>query len=251
MARNPEYAVVNRPGSHPIGPGQISKLYKSKTQHMKKTMITVSLVAVMILNVQAQTARFGFTAGAAFSNYHVKMDGSTETADSKAGFTAGAIADIPMGKNFSIQPGLHLIQKGTKDKQTYGGATAKTALTINLVELPVNFLFNTNSTSGNFFIGAGPSIGFALSGKWKYEYDGDKNTESVNFGSGDEDDMKSLDIGANALAGYCFPNGLMLVVNYNAGLNNLAPGGSADGTLKSHYFGIRFGWMLNNSKTTR
>lgn len=197
---------------------------------------------------QAQNTRIGFTAGASFANYNAKSGGESDNGNSKPGLTAGVLADIPLSKNFSFQPALNFVQKGTKDEQTFGGITEKVSLVTNQIEVPLNFLFNATGNTGNFFIGAGPSLAFGLSGKWKFEDDVNSLTEDVNFGNSDEDDIKGLDIGANFLAGYCFPNGLMFSANYNAGLNNLVPGNSGSGTLKSHYFGIKVGWLLKGKE---
>src|SRR6266705_3791876 len=124
---------------------------------MKKTIITLTAVILFISVVLGQKPSVGITAGATLSNYKAKQDGVDETAKSKAGFTAGLIANIPAGKNFMIQTGANWVQKGTKDEQ----AGDKVSITVNSIEVPVNFLYNSNG----FFIGAGPSFSFAVSGK--------------------------------------------------------------------------------------
>lgn len=113
---------------------------------------------------------------------------------------------------------------------------------------PLNFLYNTRCKAGNFFVGAGPSFAVAFSGKGKFT--GGTNSESTNlkFGNSDNDNMKSFDIGANIMIGFSMSNGIMFSVNYNAGLNNLFPHGSGDGTFKSNYFGINLGYLLNSGK---
>jgi Outer membrane protein beta-barrel domain len=194
----------------------------------------------------AQTTRFGFTAGTAFANYKSKVDGETDNANSKKGITAGVLIDIPAGNHFSFQPAVNFVQKGTKDEETSGGVTEKAKITVNCIEVPLNFLYNVCGNNGNFFIGAGPSLAFALSGKLKFDDGTNSVSEDIKFGSGENDDMKGLDLAANFITGYCFHNGLLFSVNYNAGLSNLSPGGSNDDTVKSHYFGIKLGYLLNS-----
>jgi hypothetical protein len=199
----------------------------------------------------AQNARFGFTAGSVFANYTSKLDGETDNADSKTGITAGVFVDIPSGKHFSFQPALSFLQKGTKSEQTLGGATEKVSLNVNCIEVPLNFLYNAGSNTGNFFIGAGPSFAFALSGKTKYDDGTNSYSEDIKFGSNeDEDDLKGLDLGANFLTGYRFPNGLQISGHYNAGLSNLMVG-TDSGTLKSSYFGVKVGLLLKGKKQTK
>lgn len=190
----------------------------------------------------------GFTAGTSIANYKVKVDGEDESSDSKAGLAAGVLIDIPAGKNFSFQPALNFVQKGTKEKQ----GNEKVTFNMNTIEVPLNLLYNSNGEAGNFFIGAGPSLGFNISGKLKYDDGTDTFKEDVEIGNDpDNDFIKGLDLGANVLAGYQFPNGLFISANYNLGLNNLFPGGSDDGTLKSRYFGFKLGWMLMKSKNKK
>lgn len=193
---------------------------------------------------QTQNTRLGFTAGSVFANYNSKVDGESDNGNSKTGITAGVLVDIPAGKHFSFQPAVNFIQKGSKDEQTSGGVTETVSVNINSIEVPLNFLYNAGSNSGSFFIGAGPSFAFALSGKFKYSDGSNSVSEDIKFGNGDDDDIKGMDLGANFLAGYNFKNGLLFSVNYNAGLANLSPGSSSDETLKSHYFGIKLGYFL-------
>ena len=215
---------------------------------MKKLLFLTFVIATCHIVGNAQNSRFGFTAGAAFANYKTKVGGETDKINSKVGLTAGILVDIPVSKNFSFQPAVNFVQKGTKDEETSGGVTEKIKLNINCIEVPLNLLYNASGNTGNFFIGAGPSLAFALSGKLKYDDGTDALTEKINFGSGDDDDMKGLDLGANVITGYCFPNGLQISAHYNAGLSNLYPGDSEDGTLKSHYFGFKIGLLLKGKK---
>lgn len=213
---------------------------------MKK--IFFSIIVLISLNSYAQHVRLGFTTGLTISNYKSKVDGNNESGNAKAGFAAGILADVPVGKHFSFQPGLNFVQKGATDKQTYNGSTYKSSVTVNSIEIPLNFLYNSNNRAGNVFIGAGPSFALAVGGKYKYKDDSNSFSDKLKFGSGDEDFMKSLDVGVNFVTGFTLNNGIMFSVNYNAGLNNLFPNGSTDGTLKSHYFGIKLGYLLSSKR---
>jgi hypothetical protein len=154
--------------------------------------------------------------------------------------------DIPLSKNFSLQPGINYVQKGSKNDTTAGGFAIKSQFTANSIEIPLNFILNTGGSSGNFFIGAGPTFAFAVSGKSKFSDGVDSVTKDLKFGSTADDDLKGMDIGANFMVGYCFNNGLMFSANYNAGLSNLMPV-SSDGSIKSHYFGLKVGFLFNGS----
>lgn len=199
-------------------------------------------IILISINAYAQKEQVGISGGATFSNY----SGSTKSNKTKAGFTIGAIANIDIGKNFIIQPGINFVQKGSRDQNNFWGVTSKYTLTTNHIEVPVNLMYSTNG----FFIGAGPSFSFAISGKWKYDAGGVKTEENVKFGNGDGDNMKGFDIAANMiLGGFLVKNSLFIAANYNLGFRNLDTGTNPNsGTVNSRYFGIKIGYLLAEMK---
>ena len=147
---------------------------------MKKLIFL--LTVIISVSTHAQKRQFGFTAGTTIANYKAKSDGNNETLNSKAGFTLGVIANFAAGKSFVIQPAINWVQKGTQDKQTFMGVTEKVTLITNHIEVPLNFLYKAGSNSGNFFIGAGPSLAFAISGKLKFKDDTNSMSEERRAG---------------------------------------------------------------------
>lgn len=143
----------------------------------------------------------------------------------------------------SFQPALNFVQKGTKLEQD----DVKDIVTYNYLEVPLNFVYRTQKEQG-FFIGAGPSVAFGLSGKEKYSDFQNSADSKVKFGSGD-DEVKSIEFGVNALAGYKFGNGFLFSANYNLGLSNIQNGSSDEmGTVKNRYFAFKIGYSFNNRK---
>ncbi len=146
-------------------------------------------------------------------------------------FHLGGYADYSITEAFSIQAGLTLSGKGYRESWSgedesgdfeYEG-NYKESLTY--LEIPINAVYKT----GSFYVGAGPYIAYALSGKWKEKYKED-------FGDGDiESDMdsgkilfsgeyayyKRADFGINILAGYQLNEKISLGANYGLGLSNL------------------------------
>jgi hypothetical protein len=132
---------------------------------------------------------------------------------------------------------LNFIQKGfeTEESETFMGVTYrdKSDVTLSFIEIPLNIVYNFPAGAGKFFVGAGPSIGFGISGKNKstFEETGEptvKETIDIKF-DGDKDatdnneHLKSLDFGINLLAGYKLPMGLSFALGYTQGLSNLSP----------------------------
>jgi hypothetical protein len=213
---------------------------------MRKSIALTIFATAILFTSHAQNTNFGVTAGAAFANYHAKSDGEKDNGSSKTGLTVGLFVDVPVSTHFSFQPAVNFVQKGTKDEQTDGGITAKLKMTVNCLEVPLNFIYNAHGSSGNFFIGAGPSLAFSMSGKLKYKDDqGNAVSETLNFGSSEDDAMKGFDLGANFVAGYQFKAGILIAANINAGLSNLAVDKTNGDKLHSQYVGIRLGYMFN------
>lgn len=212
---------------------------------MKKLLFVSSFCIAAMFVVNAQSSRFGFTAGTSIANYKTKYPGITFSNDSKAGLTAGILVDIPAGNNLSIQPALNYVQKGAQ----WEDAGEKGSMNINCIEVPVNFLYNTNGGSGTFFVGAGPSFAFNMSGKMKHNDGTGEVEEDIEIGNDkDNDDIKSLDAGGNFLAGYRFSNGFFLSAGYNLGLSNLSLYSDDEESIKSSYFSIKIGFMLKGKK---
>ncbi|MEO6229586.1 MAG: porin family protein [Ferruginibacter sp.] len=217
---------------------------------MKKIISTLFLCAAFQLILPAQHVSIGISAGAAISNYKTKDQDVSVSLTSRKGITAGIVANIVMSKFFSVQPALNFIQYGTSHETNYNGITEKSKANVNCLELPLNFIANIPLTKGGFFIGAGPSVTLAFSGKNKYSNSTSGNLESkLKFGNKSDDDMKMLNIGANILGGYRFENGIFLSFNYNIGFTNLIPQPATGQSAKSHYIGLRLGYFLKNNKS--
>ena len=211
---------------------------------MKKIVLSVALIAGIITALSAQT-RFGINAGAVLGNLNFKEGGQEQESDSKIGITAGIRADVALSENFRFRPGLNFVQKGTKEEFDFLGTQIKQTITLNYLELPLNFVYNAPTGNGKFFIGAGPVFGFGISGKTTVESGGDEQSEDINFGDA-EDEVKSFEFAGNVLAGYECASGLYFQANYNPGFSNLS--NSTDSEIKTTYFGLRIGYFFGADK---
>jgi hypothetical protein len=214
---------------------------------MKKTLFILAFVLASTTLLQAQKPTIGIHAGATMANYKIESMGVNIDADSKAGFMVGVMADWKISKNISFQPALNYLQKGgivnmESDMGEGGMESMKTTLNLNYLELPLNFLYNFDTKGGNFFIGAGPSFSYGLSGKYKTEYSGETMEEDINFGTSEEDDLKPFDFGINFLTGYQFKKGFVVSFNYTPGMTNLS--NDSEVTWKNNYFGLSVGYFL-------
>lgn len=206
---------------------------------MKKLLLSFGAVVLLAAGAQAQVS-YGLKAGVNLGKYsNFGDDQKNNTSFHVTGF-----ADLPVATNFSIQPGVSLQGKGTKFYENYEGiADAEFTRNVMSVEIPVNAVYWIPAGSGSVFLGAGPYIGFNVSGKDKLkgnlgDYSGVTDWD-LDF-SGDDKDMNLIDAGANFMAGYKLANGFLLNAGYNLGLTQLAPGADDKVSNRVWSFGIGF-----------
>lgn len=198
---------------------------------MKKLL----LFSILVLGINAVHAQFGIQAGASFYSEKQKVTGISINSDTKVGFTAGIVYSAPISDNISFMPSLNFTQKGGKLSFGIDSFNLTSKETLNYIDLPLNFVYNING----FFVGAGPVLGVAISGKDK----DDSGSSDVEFGNGDNE-IKRFEFSANILAGYKFSNGFFVTANYNPGISDL----SNVSNVKDHNngFGIRVGYMFGS-----
>jgi hypothetical protein len=216
---------------------------------MKKRLTIAAAFVLLTTFSHAQTPgiKFGIHAGTSIANMKYEEDEYSYSPKSIFGIQAGFIADLQLGKHLSLQPGVNFVQKGMKTSSEEGGSNYKYVERINAIEIPINILYNSKGNAGNFFVGAGPSLSFAMAGKYIEEMDGEEEKTKMLFGNDEmEDDYRAFDLGINGMIGYEFKGGLFLAANYNIGLRNLLPGGDEDyGKVRTNYAGIRLGYFFN------
>lgn len=216
---------------------------------MKKITYLAIAALLTISSASFAQVRASLTGGTVLANMYSKENGSSTKLQNKAGITGGVEVDIPAGSNLSFQTGLNFVQKGTRDVSDIMGGQYKFNLSLNQIELPLNLLYNTRHEKGNFFIGAGPSLAYGISGKYSIEYGQMKEGKKLEFGN-DPEKVKPFDAGINAVTGYRFSNGISMSVNYNRGLTNLANAEFPDDAEKitTQYFGLRLGYQFGHKK---
>ncbi|MBZ5858800.1 porin family protein [Flavihumibacter profundi] len=205
---------------------------------MKKFMIFLMATSAIALSSKSQDSKYYLKAGINMANISTTQDAS---ASSLTSFHAGFMADFPLSKLLSVQPGLLFTGKGSKleigkpDDATY----FKNTVNPYYIEIPVNLIANIPLVDGEskFFIGAGLYGAAGVAGKYKNSYktlagtinaedkikftsDAPSTSEEVLAGLGR---MNRWDYGINGTAGFAFKN-LLISINYGHGLANLYTG---------------------------
>ena len=204
-----------------------------------KIMFAVVITTLFTTAIFAQSkTSFGIRAGVNFQNLNGK-DGNGDKLDNKlkTGFNAGVNAEIPVGIDFYLQPGLLFSTKGAK----YNFMNVEVKRNISYLELPVNFLYKPELGKGRMLLGFGPYAAFAVGGTIK----GTNPDIDMEFGD-QPGETKRFDAGANLLAGYECSNKLSFQLNAGLGLINMVNrlAGDSKTTIKNTGFGVSAGYRF-------
>jgi len=189
---------------------------------MKKIMILAAGVLAFSSPAIAQIS-FAPEVGLNLANMHFKLDDNTKLDNGiKLGVRAGINVNIPITPDrLVLQPGLFYSIQGMKSEED-GFANN---ITLHYAQIPLNLIYQFNDPSeGRFFVGVGPYVGIAFSGKSKQHGGGSADTTvDLKFGSGADQDLGRIDYGAQAMAGYMLRSGLFFRAAYQHGIGDLIP----------------------------
>ena len=220
---------------------------------MKKISILMSIAVLISAAAMAQgKSSFGLRAGINFQNINGKdSDGDKLQNTLTTGFNAGVNAELPVGVDFYLQPGVLYSQKGAKLKNyEYMGQVHNGTLKLSYVEIPVNLVYKPLLGNGRMLIGFGPYIGFGIGGKaeltnppgdYNVEYKKDVTVSDLN---NTPFHYKPMDAGANILVGYEFSNNLSFQLNSQLGLAKINSTVSGSNTGEAAHRNTGFGLSL-------
>ncbi len=152
----------------------------------------------------------------------------------KLGFHAGAFVNIPISKQFSLQPEVLYNQMGARDvaystETTTGDTTVKTKgenkVTMNYISVPLMLQMRPVD---NFYIEAGPEFSYFINGKTKGEATvssttGGVTTTTTQSHSEDlnKDDINKYNIGLGLGLGYDITNNIGISARYTNSLTKI------------------------------
>jgi hypothetical protein len=149
-------------------------------------------------------------------NYGASNSDLSDYKKSNNGIQAGASFQAGITPGFSIVSELYFMRKGGKLKVNNPLTTSESSLHFNTIELPMLARFHF----GKFYMNAGPSIAFNLSGENKIN---DASTK-LSFTNSTEG-FKRFDAGVQMGGGVEFPfkqRRIALDIRYNYGLTNIS-----------------------------
>ena len=167
---------------------------------------------------------------------------------------AGILVEYSVSDNFSLQSGANYRKNGVTlkfDLPVEGTVmNVEMSTDLNYIQVPLNALYKTNGSSIQFFAGAGPYVGYGISGKNKISATVDGGIEvmeeEVDAFKKEEDGgagMKRFDFGGQALAGIKFGK-YYAVLSYQAGFANLTKSEGSDEKYNNRGAQLTLGYFI-------
>ncbi len=169
---------------------------------MKKTILIFSTLLFFCAG-NAQQIKIGVRSGVNLSNW--KFSGGDSDFKTRITFSAGLLAEIPISKNFFLQPELDFSGYGTRYN------TPQNVGSINLIYLSAPVLAKYVSAEGFSFF-AGPQFSFLADSKRK---------DNVNGKTDVKEYLRKTDFMILAGTGYEHRSGLFMNLRYYNGLTDI------------------------------
>ncbi len=197
---------------------------------MKKLLIFTAIVLFGFTNVNAQEEmQFGVKGGLNISNI---TGDDVDSFDSRTCMHFGVVMELPISEKFSFQPELLYSCQGADYSEdfidldgTIKSVNAAYEGTVKLDYLNIPLIAKLYVSEG-FSLEIGPQVGFLISAKDEYDWNGNTGEEDI------KEYVKGLDIGAVIGVGYKLEGGLNFGGRYNLGLTD-ANDGYEVGTYKN------------------
>jgi hypothetical protein len=199
------------------------------------------LVAVACSNSLFSQA-FGLRGGLNLANMTFNSDSDDSDdfdTDMLIGLNLGVAASFEVSSGLMFETGLGLSQKGFKVSEDDATVTWRA----NYLDIPLTL--KKMFAGDKVFVQAGPYLGFGISGKSKYKFDGKTEDEPIDWGSDkDDDDQKRLDFGLTFGAGAMVTDKIQVGLNYGLGLANVSPYSENGYKETNQVIGITVGYSL-------
>jgi hypothetical protein len=212
---------------------------------MKKSMLMIcTLFLSVTITAQTQKVKLGLKAGLNISN--LAIDENELNSSSKTGFTAGIMVEIPIVKNFSLQPEVLYSQQGTKSSffdPDVINSNYKSTIDLNYLNIPVMLKYYVLK---GLSVQAGPQIGILLKANNKYQdnFLGYENQESFNL----KDYSSGIDTSVNFGLGYQFKDKFYADLRYNISYSSVFKEGDANhfinSDMKNRVFQVTVGYFF-------
>lgn len=209
-------------------------------------LIVCTLLLCATVTAQTEKIKIGIKAGLNISS--LTFDESELESSQKTGFTAGVMAEIPLAKNFAIQPELLYSQQGMKFSYSdaeVSNSHYKSTVTLNYLNIPVMLKYYV---AKGFSVQAGPQIGILLKANNNYQdnFLGYENREDFNL----KEYSNGIDTSVNFGLGYQFKDKFYADARYNLSYSTIFKEANPTGNyiintdMKNRVFQITIGYFF-------
>ncbi|MBN1144173.1 MAG: PorT family protein [Bacteroidales bacterium] len=190
---------------------------------MKKLSKVLFVLLLVFISAQTYAQKIGIQGGINLTTL-VEKDDDINYADefeyeNKLGFNGGLTLEMGLGDLIAVEIGALVESRGTQITE------GDDYIRLNLLYADVPVLLKVGPSFGpvKVFGAAGPYIGFGITGKTTIKYEGEKESEDIEWGNDEEEsDFKRLDYGAKFGIG-AEVSGVTFGAYYSLGLANLSP----------------------------
>lgn len=209
-------------------------------------LIVCTLLLCATVTAQTEKIKIGIKAGLNISS--LTFDESELESSKKTGFTAGVMAEIPLAKNFAIQPELLYSQQGMKFSYSdaeVSNSHYKSTVNLNYLNIPVMLKYYV---AKGFSVQAGPQIGILLKANNNYQdnFLGYENREDFNL----KEYSNGIDTSVNFGLGYQFKDKFYADARYNLSYSDIFKEANPTGNyiintdMKNRVFQITIGYFF-------
>lgn len=209
-------------------------------------LVLCTLLLCATITAQTEKVKIGVKAGLNIAS--LTFDENELESSQKTGFTAGIMAEIPLAKNFSVQPEVLYSQQGMKFSYSdidVANSSYKSTITLNYLNIPVMLKYYVLK---GLSVQAGPQIGILLKSNNKYQDDflGYDNHENYNL----SDYTNAFDTSVNLGLGYQFKDKFYVDLRYNISYSDVFKEANSNGNyvinsdMRNKVFQITIGYFF-------
>jgi len=209
-------------------------------------LVLCTLLLCATITAQTEKVKIGVKAGLNIAS--LTFDENELESSQKTGFTAGIMAEIPLAKNFSVQPEVLYSQQGMKFSYSdidVANSSYKSTITLNYLNIPVMLKYYVLK---GLSVQAGPQIGILLKSDNKYQdnFLGYDNHENYNL----SDYTNAFDTSVNLGLGYQFKDKFYVDLRYNISYSDVFKEANSNGNyvinsdMRNRVFQITIGYFF-------
>ena len=197
---------------------------------MKNRFLLMISLAISSFSFAQTTPSFGIKAGVTSAGIRGDAIGNLDklldftngmvSKSNHTGFFVGVNSAIPLGENFSVEPGIYFTQKGQEIRGNLSGkvgdvigASAKAVLQANYIDVPVLL----KATIGGLQVFAGPQVSYLTNADLKTSA-GVLGINLLNKTIDASSVLNKWDAAVTGGLGYQFSNGINISASYDYGL---------------------------------